>query len=571
MKRLLQLAIVIVLLGVVAHAQAPVLFFTDITSGPKTGGENNKGVYVTIYGNYFGASPSVTVGGGAVDNCKAVQTWLWYQRVSCQLGANAATGNVQVTTASGSSNTLSFTVRAGNIYFIAPSPTGNDGAAGTFAAPWATLDHARTIMVGGDTVYFRAGTYGAGGEYFYKGPSQSWGGDPSNTMPMAILGYPNETATIRGQIVNYVSANGEIAGSSNLWFGGLKFDGQSSHTAGIMWRGIGNGGQTGANRVHNIYISGVEVVGWSSTGCGGTAVFEAGGDGPLDDVHLRGVHVNGMASNDRLDHGIYHSAGGDNFEVGWSSVHDMVPGSNSGCGSSSPGWGIQLYHGTSANYPDTNNPSIHDTLVYNTPYRGGMNVADYTFNFMFYNNVVYNAGTSTAEEGYGIRLTSDAHPAGLPYGVIANNVFYHCGRNSTESAQVSFVYSGAVTYRNNIVWSSAGTEPYQYFTTAGVVTADHNLWFGNGGKPSWDNGATTLNVTPGLVNAAGGDFHIANTSSAVYNAGYDMSATLTRDKDGISRPQTTTFDIGPYEYNGAPAATRTLGGGRHLGGGRKLQ
>jgi len=49
----------------------PSLFFSDLESGPNTGGQNNKGVWVTIWGKGFGltqGTSTVTVGGGAVDN-----------------------------------------------------------------------------------------------------------------------------------------------------------------------------------------------------------------------------------------------------------------------------------------------------------------------------------------------------------------------------------------------------------------------------------------------------------------------------------------------------------------------
>ena len=55
----------------------PSIFFSDLESGPNTGGQNNKGVWVTIWGKGFGATqgtPTVTVGGGAVDNYPYGQT-----------------------------------------------------------------------------------------------------------------------------------------------------------------------------------------------------------------------------------------------------------------------------------------------------------------------------------------------------------------------------------------------------------------------------------------------------------------------------------------------------------------
>ena len=39
-----------------AADSAPTIHFSDLTSGPNTGGENNAGVIVTLYGSRFGAS-----------------------------------------------------------------------------------------------------------------------------------------------------------------------------------------------------------------------------------------------------------------------------------------------------------------------------------------------------------------------------------------------------------------------------------------------------------------------------------------------------------------------------------
>src|ERR1700691_6701566 len=106
-------------------AQAPVLFFSDITSGPNTGGEDGNGAYVTIYGNYFGASQAsstAAAGGGPMVNCQAWgAAWLWYQKITCQLGPNATSGSLVVTVNGQPSNGLPFAVASGNIYFVATS------------------------------------------------------------------------------------------------------------------------------------------------------------------------------------------------------------------------------------------------------------------------------------------------------------------------------------------------------------------------------------------------------------------------------------------------------------------
>src|ERR1700683_2397990 len=97
---------------------APRIFFTDLTSGPKSGGQNNAGAFVTIYGRNFGAtrsSSSVTIGGGPAGSYP-----VWTDtKIAIQLGGAAVTGNIVVTTPAGASNGAPFTVRSGKIYFVA--------------------------------------------------------------------------------------------------------------------------------------------------------------------------------------------------------------------------------------------------------------------------------------------------------------------------------------------------------------------------------------------------------------------------------------------------------------------
>src|SRR5258708_29019 len=128
------------------QSPAPVLFFSDLTNGPGTGNSDsthvsNGGVYVTLYGNFLGASPAVTLNGAA---CLSIVSppaaWMWYQKMTVQLTSTCASGNFAVTTASGTSNGLPFTVNASKIYFV--STAGSDSNSGSFASPWATLPHA---------------------------------------------------------------------------------------------------------------------------------------------------------------------------------------------------------------------------------------------------------------------------------------------------------------------------------------------------------------------------------------------------------------------------------------------
>ena len=149
------LSILFSTLLVCAQAAPPRIYFSDLESGPNTGGQSNNGVWVTIWGKGFGATQgtsTVTIGGGV-----AASYPLWSDaKIIFQLGAAAATGSIVVNVPGvGTSNGLPFTVRAGNIFFVAT--TGNDANTGTFASPWKTIPKAKNSIGVGDTAYIENG------------------------------------------------------------------------------------------------------------------------------------------------------------------------------------------------------------------------------------------------------------------------------------------------------------------------------------------------------------------------------------------------------------------------------
>src|SRR5689334_17437612 len=92
-----------------ALAATPVVFYTDLESGPNAGGENNRGAFVTLYGNHFGSSrgnSTITVGGGPV---AAYPIWS-DTKITFQLGPLAATGKIVATVNGQTSTGVPFTV-----------------------------------------------------------------------------------------------------------------------------------------------------------------------------------------------------------------------------------------------------------------------------------------------------------------------------------------------------------------------------------------------------------------------------------------------------------------------------
>lgn len=93
------------------------------------------------------------------------------------------------------------------------SASGNDGNAGTLAAPWATLDKIGDAAAS-DFIYFRAGTYSSTSH-------DNWDG---TTEPVVWLGYPSEA-------VNFDLASGGrfiFNASNRLYIDGINVDSNSN-------------------------------------------------------------------------------------------------------------------------------------------------------------------------------------------------------------------------------------------------------------------------------------------------------------------------------------------------------
>ena len=203
----------------------PILFFSDITNGPATGGENGHGAYVCIFGRNFGAtqgSSTITVGGGAVTNYVVwVDEGFTSHRPASahacfQLGS-AVTGNIVLTVGGVNSNGLPFTVRSGRIWCMAsagdatyPGSNSNNGffpndpteTSGTRGCKntWYNIKHTGGFAAG-DIVYVLEDTatgVDPDNYYSYYGLLTLAGSSTSNQM--AFLGYPQRAFGPNGEL-----------------------------------------------------------------------------------------------------------------------------------------------------------------------------------------------------------------------------------------------------------------------------------------------------------------------------------------------------------------------------------
>jgi hypothetical protein len=533
-----------------AFSQPPRIFYTDLIGGPSTGGQNNNGAFITLYGERFGASPangSVTVGGAPVAGYP-----IWTDtKVTIQLGPSAATGNIVLTNAAGTSNGIPFTVAPGNIYFV--STTGSDSADGSYATPWLTLTNARDTISPGDIVYAMDGV----GQTTDDG--QGWSscltigansGSPGALKAMVV--YPGATATI-GNVNSTANGGCDTAirskgqGESYWAFAGFTIRGGSitlNPNSATGWRIVANDlSCPNGNAQAGCLDLGTEV---------SIAVYG-------NNIHNVGTNLN-PGDVTALYHGVYISEFNHGVDFGWNTIAYVQ-----GCR------GLQQNVNEGSSSYDI---SIHDNVIHDTQCDGiVMTTVDPSMGPVeLYNNIIYNAGTgpSNAENSgawmciYVLGGDPDGYGPGSGIIDVYNNTLYDCGNwtnppYSQSEGMLLWANQGngnkSLRLRNNIVYAST-VSPYCADTVCSGIVGTNNIFYGNGPAPIADN----LNADPKLKNLSvtSPDFHLQAGSPAI-DAGLTIPGFAT-DFDGIARPQGSAFDIGAYEYiQTGPSITLSAG------------
>lgn len=308
----------------------PVILFTDLTSGPKNGwdGESNKGAAVTVWGKNFSevrGESHVTINGaqlvsdddyaewnvpGPVQGLRRITFWL---NEACDDGA----GELTVTVAGRTSNSLPFTVRPGRIFFIDKTPPKKSGS-GTLEKPWRNPREYYKKSRPGDIGYFREGTYSdrygyhKGGGNVVINVDRGAGGCRSGTVdqPIAYVAYPGETAVMDATDPEGPTTN----------FRAYSPSGAPAHfvIAKFTLRALGKCVGTGTG------------AGWRIVGndCMGLTTDKAQRVGTIGTVaksaKILGNTVHGGRTGSKFDHAIYPSGcpseGG--VEVAWNHIYD---------------------------------------------------------------------------------------------------------------------------------------------------------------------------------------------------------------------------------------------------------
>ena len=454
----------------VTVAGAPVILYTDIVAGPNTGGENNNGTYLSIFGVNFGSNlsnVSVTVGGGAV--AKVIYLGASngrpdIQQISVQLGANAKTGPIVVTVGGVASNSdQTFTVSSGNLYFV-DNVKGSDTNDGSFTAPFQTLSHISNSTKAGDFIIMMsnpATPYTTTGGYV-------WGvqvGGTSATSAITLMGYPGQFPYFNCQ--------------SCIKAGVYVYDGPQNSYINVVGMKIDAAGSEGAVDVENVTVTGWRVVNNELLMTTATSSTLAGGIAGQGTAQFWvGNHIHDTAGGTgNQTHGIYVNNGVGSYEIAYNWIENVKNGT-----------GIQIDAAVqSASSPITSGTHVHHNIVHDT-LKYGIELGDYSsqsgfmLNYVVWDNLVYNT------QGPGLIFNTITGAAPLT-ALIYNNTFYNVatagGAGALDNDNGSSLAGMAITFTNNIVIPHSGSSYFTELSSSSGLAAlagTNNLFSGGSGS-----------------------------------------------------------------------------------------
>ncbi|MCC6502896.1 MAG: hypothetical protein IT362_07155 [Deltaproteobacteria bacterium] len=540
-----------------SNAADPVLFFSDITSGPSTGNGDGKGsgAIVTIWGNNLGTtkgSSRVTVGGadasyvyywGKADRTGAsgpadLYTYHRMQTISFAVGSGAANGagEIYVTVNGKRSNSLPFTVRSGNIYFV--KPTGTDSASnGSWSSPWASLSYAANggggKVLPGDIIYATDGVQELSGLAMRDRIGTA-------AQPISFIAYPGANVVIQGSY-----GIGNYSGRS-------KFTNFSKFSIKTRSNGI--------DTHHGMRAVGNEITNYPS-GCAdgqggavsGSNQFQNTTGGNIK-VFGNYIHDFGCDSTSKLHHVFYISNRGgyavESFELGWNYLAD-----------NKAHHGLHVYdEGICGDFTGT--MRIHDNVVVNQVgvavgvASSGYSDPCFTMPVEIYNNLFINPGQETTSCSGHTQAISFMKRTTRSTIKVYNNTLYGYGVNGDgyalmvqDKGSAEWNFGGRWEWVNNIIVDTKN-RPYEdatYWDAADVT--GNNLYFNGGDSypaapPSWDSSASTAN--PMFIDVANKLFGLREGSPAL-GTGRSTTPVVVRDIRGMVRGQGRNYSIGAFE------------------------
>lgn len=538
------------------NAPGPVILYTDITSGPNSGGEGNNGTYLTIFGTHFGAiqgTSKVTINGKAV-----AQYILWSDtKIGVQVG-HVSTGPIIVIVGGASSNSnLTFTVRSGHIYYIgaavdnSPPPASCPAllAANSYKTPWGltnfssktesdyssskirtTYTYYNCIALGDTLVFLNGASY----PYF---DGRGWHASLT----------PDKTGASAIRFITFMARPGASVQIGGAGSAGIVRDTSSGFNvySGLTFTGNGSANFNAGGSVQNDRLVGNEI---TCPGCYGSTGTVYAGDGfVMYGNSIHNVSTLLPSGSNKTYHAVYVS--GNNIEIAWNKIYNTKAYN-----------GIQIHHDKASGFY---NISIHDNDIADVNGSGiNLSAIDPSMGYVkIYNNVIHHVGVAQASDSSGphsclaIKGFGSATAPGTVE--IYNNTLADCssflniyaGDNSSCAILVPRSQLNVTTKLvNNIVYQPAyaGTARQNVFIcggdSIGTLSGSNNLWYSEH-PPGRTAPATSFGgiANPRFVSAT--NYHLQKGSPAI-GAGIPFGG-LTGDHDAVARQNPPA--IGAYE------------------------
>lgn len=422
---------------------------------------------------------------------------------------------------------MSSAALAGNTYYVSKQ-TGSDSNLGTQSNPWLTIQHAAGEVNAGDTIVVVAGTYSERVRTEVAGTSES------NRVTFLASG----TVIMQGFEVNhdYVTIDGfEITntgvGNSGVWIGSY-----------VEYCKIFN------STIHDL-----------PEGAFGIRMYFVRTESDYDDpaypsyATIQGNTIYRICQMGMDIHGRYHtienneiyyvqSCGGDCDGIRFKGhdlvfkgnyIHDMR--ASNGCNGHVDAF--QSWTKSGATNPSSGFYNItiegnwienieHDWIMFNWE----QNAAGLNYNVVIKNNVL-KVGTHVLHGG---------HIHGVHHLYVYNNTFVDTG---TEVSFRTLYDGGKGRYqyvKNNIYYG-----PSHYIEPGARAEVSNNLVYPANKNGDFQVGDGINGQDPNFVDYNDKDYHLQSGSPAI-DAGASI-ASVSTDKNGVSRPQGSGWDIGAYE------------------------
>lgn len=538
-------------LAATSSAAEPVLMFSDILNGPKSGlGDGRgQGSIVTIWGNNLGSlqgDSRVYFKDSNNQMHEAAYVYYWknangrlpggpsdlythhrMQEIALSIPSSAAdgAGKIFVKVNATNSNELDFFVNSGHIHFATNRNCSPETGSGTYADPWCHAQSFYLQIVAGDILYLMDGTYT--GQYCsgtYANRQCMTGKAGTSTAAVAWIAYPSQRVTWlwSGKHFQFKNISNETRAHYQT-VSKLVLDGNGGNTGGVEWGGWYLSEDSGPEYVRVVGLRITNSQKGESSAM--TGMVNVNGDyGKVLGVEFHEIGNKGAPKNN--DHLVYMQGGVDNVEVAYNNIHD-----------NSLGHCFQIHADGGGNllYENIREHSNYITSKHNPGDMRGptISLVKSGSTVYFYNNVVDRTGRQAGFQVWG---------PGTAY--VLNNTFYGVGGDGVLSQMST---NGMLIAQGNILLSN-GVAPYVYRSAGSwdFVSLSNNLYFENGSGPSQDSNA--VDSDPNLVDPLNGDFRLQGASFAI-DRGMNLSDYFTVDFEGRIRLSGSAPDIGAYEYD----------------------